>query len=187
MPLGPFGAIVADPPWLFENRSPKGMMKNAAMHYDCLSVDEICKLGSEIAFSLARDCCLFLWATSPTLPDALRVMAAWGFTFKTIAFMWAKRSRLDRAWHMGPGYWTRSNGELVLFGTMGSPKRRSCAVRQLIVSPVREHSRKPDEIFGRIEALVGGPYLELFSRTTRPGWTVWGDEVGRFPVARAAE
>lgn len=81
---------------------------------------------------------------------------------------------------MGTGYWTRANPEQCLLFTRGSPKRLSASIEKLIVSPRREHSRKPDEIYERIEKLVGGPYLELFSRQERAGWKTWGNQVGKF-------
>ena len=123
-----------------------------------------------VADLAAPDCCLFLWATNPMLPQALDVMASWGFAYKTVAFCWAKRTKHGK-WHIGTGYWTRANAELCLFGTRGKPKRLSRAVRMLVEAPVREHSRKPDEVRRRIEELVPGPYLELFARETAPNWT----------------
>src|SRR5271167_3968614 len=78
------------------------------------------------------------------------------------------------------GYWTLSSSEVCLLGTRGKPKRLNADVRQGIISPDREHSRKPDGIHDRIERLVAGPYLELFARQTRPGWSAWGNEVNKF-------
>jgi N6-adenosine-specific RNA methylase IME4 len=124
------------------------------------------------------------------IPHALEVMAAWGFTYKTIGFVWAKTtSRTDMSWapkyHMGLGYWTRANVEIVLLGVRGKPKRTGKGVRQLIVAPKREHSRKPDEFYERAERLCDGPYLELFSRQSRPGWSAFGNEVGKFDEVAA--
>jgi MT-A70 len=79
---------------------------------------------------------------------------------------------------IGCGYWTRANPEQCLLATRGHPSRRSRGVRKLVVAPRREHSRKPDEIYERIEALCDGPYLEMFARHSRPGWAAWGTEVG---------
>lgn len=131
----------------------------------------------------ADDCTLFLWAVRPLLPEALDVGRAWGFTYKTTAFTWAKTTRVSGAWHMGLGYWTRANPEDCLLFTRGHPRRLAKDVRQLIVAPVREHSRKPDEVYARVERLVGGPYLEMFARQQWPGWTVWGNETGKFAEA----
>jgi N6-adenosine-specific RNA methylase IME4 len=86
---------------------------------------------------------------------------------------------------VGMGYWTRSNSEFCLLGTRGKPKRLNADVRQAIIEPRREHSRKPDCVYNRIERLVAGPYLELFARTTRPGWTSWGNQVGKFAEVAA--
>lgn len=182
LPRGSFGAIVADPPWRFATWSDAGKGKSPENHYETMTVDDIANLP---VWSLALpNCALFLWATMPMLPEALRVIHAWGFEYKTVAFTWAKRSRTDSGWHFGCGYWTRANAELCLLGTRGHPLRKSRAVRQLIVAPVREHSRKPVEALERVETLVGGPYLELFARERRPGWTTWGDEVGLFDAAQ---
>lgn len=178
LPLFRYGAILADPPWSYKNWSePKGH-RNASSHYSCMSIEDIKALP--VNHVAAQDCALFLWVTDPLLPAGLEVMAAWGFAFKTVAFTWAKRSRTDTAWHMGCGYWTRANPEMCLMGTRGQPRRRSCSVRQLVVAPVRQHSRKPVEIHQGIEKLVDGPYLELFARDSRPGWDCGGNEVGKF-------
>jgi hypothetical protein len=108
---------------------------------------------------------------------ALEVIEAWGFIHKTTAFTWAKRSEHDESWHFGMGYWTRANPEVCWLATRGHPKRIHADVAQLIVSPVMEHSRKPNEIYTRIERLVDGPYLELYARRERQGWLTWGNEL----------
>jgi N6-adenosine-specific RNA methylase IME4 len=178
LPMFKYQAILADPPWQFENYSQAGERKSAKRHYETMPTEDIAALP--VGHLASRDCVLFLWAVAPMLRDAFRVMDAWGFEYKTIGFTWAKRSRRDRGWHMGPGYWTRANGEICLLGTTGQPKRKSAGVRSLIVDPVREHSRKPDCTHERIERLVPGPYAELFARTRRIGWDSWGKEVGKF-------
>jgi N6-adenosine-specific RNA methylase IME4 len=130
---------------------------------------------------------LFLWATDPLLPKALELIKAWGFTYKTVGFYWAKtnkRANLEALtpedFFTGLGYWSRANVEQCLLATRGSPPRMAKDVRRLVVSPRREHSRKPEEIYGRIERLACGPYLELFARQSRPGWDRWGDQTGMF-------
>lgn len=149
-----------------------------------MTIEEICKIP--VADWAAEDCALFLWITDPQLPQGLRVMEAWGFRYTTVAFYWAK---LRRAWkgpgidpsadfHMGLGYWTRANPEICLLGVRGRPVRKARDVRKLVVSPVREHSRKPDEIRDQILRLVDGPALEMFARSSHPGWDAWGKEVG---------
>src|ERR1700730_15421763 len=132
----------------------------------------------------AGDCVLFLWATDPLLPRAFEVIAAWGFAYKTVAFTWAKTTKDGAGFPIGCGYWTRANPEQCLLATRGRPQRLSRAVPQLIISPRREHSRKPDEAYERIEALVPGPYLELFARAPRAGWAAWGYAVATGPADR---
>ena len=135
----------------------------------------------------ADDAVLFLWVTWPTLLQATALIEAWGFAYKTCAFCWVKAKatqidlfRDDMDGQVGLGYWTRANSEGCLLATKGKPKRLNADVRQAILEPRREHSRKPDCTYQRIERLVAGPYLELFARTQRPGWTAWGNEVGKF-------
>jgi len=184
LPKHHFRTIVADPPWQFKTWSKKGTEKSAEQHYDTMTLDDIKALPVwDVA---AEDCLLLLWAVNPMLPQALDVMEAWGFTYKTVGFCWAKASKnSDPAWapkwHMGLGYWTRANVEICLLGVRGKPKRCSKSVRQLLVDPVREHSRKPDEFYRRVMRLAAGPYLEMFSRQEREGWTTWGNERQRFP------
>lgn len=124
------------------------------------------------------DCALFLWATFPQLPEALRLIRAWGFSYKTVAFVWLKTNRKARTWFYGLGFWTRSNAEICLLATKGHPKRQAANIHQLIVSPVERHSKKPDEARDRIVALMGDlPRIELFARQETPGWEVRGNEV----------
>ena len=124
------------------------------------------------------DCALFLWATFPQLPEALRLIRAWGFSYKTVAFVWLKTNRKARTWFYGLGFWTRSNAEICLLATKGHPKRQAANIHQLIVCPVERHSKKPDEARDRIEALMGDlPRIELFARQETPGSEVWGNEV----------
>lgn len=139
-----------------------------------------------VAEQAADDCALFLWTIKPMLPICLAVGEAWGFEFKTRAFCWVKTTVNGRE-HVGMGHWTRANPEDCFLFTRGHPRRLTKDVRELITAPVREHSRKPDEVYDRIEALVPGPYLELFSRTTRSGWNQVGDQVGRWDVRQAPQ
>jgi N6-adenosine-specific RNA methylase IME4 len=103
-------------------------------------------------------------------------MEAWGFTYKTVAFVWVKTTKAGTP-ATGMGFWTRSNAEIVLLGTRGHPKRLAKNVGQIILAPRGEHSVKPEEVQDRIEALVPGPYLELFARRARPGWACHGDQL----------
>jgi N6-adenosine-specific RNA methylase IME4 len=172
------GAVLADPAWSFAVRSPKGEGRSASQHYACMTLEAIAALP--VAEWAASDSWLFLWATTPMLPQALCVMESWGFTYSGNAFAWVKLNPSGVGFHMGCGFTTRKNLELCLLGKRGRPRINSHSVRELIVAPRREHSRKPDEQYARIERLVAGPYLELFARQQWPGWTAVGDEVDRF-------
>ena len=193
LPSGPFGAILADPPWSFrswsdkgKNRAPDAMVRQkglAERHYATMPLADIRKLP--VGDVAARDCCLFLWAVDCMLPEALEVGRGWGFTFKTVAFTWVKEKTGRDGFHISLGYWTRGNPEQCLLFTRGAPKRQSAAVRQLLLAPRREHSRKPDETHERIEQLTAGPCLEMFARAPRPGWSVWGNQLHRFDPAAA--
>src|SRR6185436_14547041 len=132
-----------------------------------------------------NDCVLFLWIVQTQIPQASKLLTAWGFQFKSVAFIWNKGEGLplfpdDVVLQMGMGKWTRAEFEQCWLATRGSPKRLAADVRQVLTERRREHSRKPDGIHERIERLVAGPYLELFARQRRPGWDVWGNEVDKF-------
>ena len=143
-----------------------------------MSIDELCALPVETLAE--KDCLLFLWATFPQLPEALRLIRAWGFTFKTVAFVWLKLNKKSPTWFYGLGYWTRGNAEICLLAKRGKPKRRSAGVHQFIISPVEEHSKKPDVTRDKIIELAGDlPRVELFARPQAPGWDVWGREADR--------
>jgi N6-adenosine-specific RNA methylase IME4 len=179
--LNHYRVIYADPPWTFSTYSRKGKGRSAEAYYDCMSLADIKALP--VAEWAAADCMLLLWTTDPLLPTALDVLSAWGFTYKTVGFYWAKLNKSadpiiyrDTSFFAGLGFWTRANPEMCLLATRGHPHRRNANVRKLIVSPRREHSRKPDEAYGRIERLCEGPYLEMFARSSRPGWDGWGAE-----------
>jgi N6-adenosine-specific RNA methylase IME4 len=172
------GALLIDPLWRFKVRSRKGEGRSACQHYRTLTIDEI--KAFPVADLAAADSWLFLWAPTPHLPVAFDVLTAWGFSYSGTAFCWAKLNKSGVGFHMGMGYSTRKNVELCLLGRRGHPPIQAHDVRELIVAPRREHSRKPDERYARIERLCAGPYLELFARQQRQGWTALGDEVDRF-------
>jgi len=112
------------------------------------------------------------------LPEALRVITAWGFRYKTVAFVWLKQNRKSQGWFFGMGYWTRSNAEICLFAARGHPKRQSKGVHQFIISPIEAHSKKPDIVREKITELMGDvPRVELFARQAPPDWDVWGNEI----------
>ena len=131
-----------------------------------------------VADLAAPDSALFLWATFPQLPEALRLIEAWGFTYKSVAFVWLKKNKKADSWFYGLGFWTRGNAEICLLATKGHPKRQAADIHQFIISPIQEHSRKPEEAREKIVALMGDvPRVELFARQSPPGWDVWGNEV----------
>ncbi|QBQ53247.1 MT-A70 family methyltransferase [Nitrosococcus wardiae] len=180
-----YRVIYADPPWTFKTYSKKGIGRSAEAHYDCLSIEEICRIP--VNEWTTPDALLFLWVTDPLLPRAMEVIQAWGFTYKTVGFYWMKLNKSaqisqlsEKDFFTGLGFWTRANPEMCLLATKGQPKRKSSNVRRLIISPRREHSRKPDETYQRIEQLTDGPYLEMFARRARLGWDGWGNQTVLF-------
>ena len=187
IPLGGFRAIVADPGWPYCTFSDKGKERSADNHYKCLSLGEIAALPvRELA---AKDCHLFLWVTGPCLVQGMHipVIERWGFKPSSDVFVWLKVKKglgltevTENVFTMGLGHTTRKNAEYVVLGRRGSPRRKTKAMHQLILAPRREHSRKPDKFFERVEAYCEGPYVELFARQSRPNWTSWGDELTKF-------
>ena len=138
-----------------------------------MSIDELCALP--VADLAAPDSALFLWATFPQLPEALRLIREWGFTYKSVAFVWLKKNRKADSWFYGLGFWTRANAEVCLLATRGHPKRQAANIHQFIISPIEAHSKKPDEARDKIVALMGDlPRVELFARQIPPGWDVCG-------------
>lgn len=141
-----------------------------------MSLDELCNLPiKDIA---AEDCALFLWVTLPMLYESARLLQAWGFQYKTVAFVWLKQNKKSDSLFWGLGHWTRANAEICILATKGHPKRQSASVHQIIISHIEEHSKKPAEARERIVQLMGElPRIELFARQSTPGWDVWGNEV----------
>lgn len=180
------GVILADPPWHFMTRSARGEGRSASQHYktDRTGIEEIKALP--VPQLAADDCVLLMWMVDWAPAAALEVIQAWGFEHKTTAFTWVKQNKSSYGMFMGQGYWTRANPEQCWLATRGSPKRLNADVRQLVIAKIDEHSRKPDEIYTRIEQLVGGPYLELYARRPRKNWTSWGNELPP-PVHHDAE
>lgn len=167
--------IYADPPWNFNFQKRKGLSDEAkGKLYPTMNGKDIINLPIK---DLANDnCILFLWIMNSELPLALKCIDSWGFIYKTIAFTWVKTTK--NTYHFGGGNWTRSNPEICLLATKGKPKRVSASVRNLVISRLREHSRKPDEIREAIVELCGDlPRIELFARQHYQGWDSWGNEV----------
>lgn len=186
---GGFGCILSDPPWSFLTYGKRRTIPHRAAeeHYQTMTAEEL--RAMPVAQVAARDCALFMWIVDSHLAEAIDLGRAWGFEFKTVAFIWAKAASVNDQFgffppetvhRIGMGYWTRKQAEICLMFTRGKPRRIGKGVRQIIQEPRREHSRKPDETFARVEALVGGPYLELFARQQWPGWAVWGNQTDKF-------
>lgn len=169
------GAVYMDPPWHFQTRSAAGEGRSANTHYTTGLIDRIMSDLAPVKDIAADSAVLLMWMVDWGPRLALALIEALGFEHKTTAFTWAKSE--GDGWHMGQGFWTRANPEDCWLATRGSPKRLHADVRQLIVAPVTEHSRKPDETYERIERLVEGPYLELYARHPRQGWVSWGNEL----------
>jgi N6-adenosine-specific RNA methylase IME4 len=179
-PTGTYRSILTDPAWPFTTYSDKGKDRSPEKHYDCMTIGDIA--GLPVGDLADKDCVLFMWAPGTWIANGVAqwIMEwGWGFKPKTFGFVWTKE-KPSGAEHVGLGYWSRDNPEFCLLGTRGRPKRLSAAVRKWMHSAVREHSRKPDEIYDRVEALSEGPYVELFARTQREGWASWGNETDKF-------
>jgi len=181
--------ILADPPWKYNSRMAEGKgakRSSSDDYYNTMTIDEIKKL--KVKDILSKDSMLFIWGTWPKIREVFEVIDAWGFTYKTCAFVWVKRNKLyneKRAMlrggiddFMGQGRWSRGNSEFCLLATKGKPKRLSADVRQIIYSPIRAHSQKPDEQYQLIERLNSCKNkIELFARKEFEGWDCFGDEI----------
>jgi len=183
MELRKYRVVYADPPWNFAAYSLKGKGMSAEAHYNTMPLADIKRV--DLASITEDDCVLLMWVADPFIKQAMEVVEAWGFTYKTVGFYWIKTGSDGVKLPIGNGYWTRANPEQCWLATKGHPKRLNADVRKLIVSPRREHSRKPDEVYDAIERLCPGPYLEVFARQRRGGeWTSWGDQVDAGPTER---
>lgn len=172
----PFSTLLADPPWRFINRTGKVAPEHARLsRYDTMSTDEIARLPvPEIS---ATNSHLYLWVPNALIADGLRVMADWGFTYKS-HIVWAKRRKDGGPDGRGVGFYFRNVTEMLLFGVRGSMRTLAPGRRQvnMIETRKREHSRKPDEQYELIESCSPGPYLEMFARYPHEGWQAWGNE-----------
>nr|WP_049775394.1 MT-A70 family methyltransferase [Hyphomicrobium denitrificans] len=172
---GAYDFIMADPPWRFELYSEKGEEKSAQAHYRTMTIGDIRALP--VAGLAADDCLLWMWATAPMLDEQIGVLKAWGFEFKTSG-VWVKTTVNDKI-AFGTGYVLRNAHEPFLIGTRGNPETAR-NVRSVVMGRVREHSQKPEEAYRAAEQMMpGARRVELFSRTNRKGWDVWGDETGK--------
>jgi N6-adenosine-specific RNA methylase IME4 len=172
-----FSTVLADPPWQFQNRTGKMAPEHKRLsRYATMTLDDILALPVEA--SLNETAHLYLWVPNALLPEGLRVLAAWGFHYKS-NIVWHKIRKDGGPDGRGVGFYFRNVTELVLFGVRG-PNARTLAPgrRQVnfLATQKREHSRKPDELYPLIEACSPGPYLEMFARGSREGWTTWGNQ-----------
>ena len=178
--------IYADPPWKYEFSPTAG--RAIENHYPTMDIETLKNIP--VLNICSSDCILFLWVTFPKLLDGLDLMKSWGFKYRTVAFVWVKTNKkynpnqssflpyesFDSFY--GMGHYTRSNAEIVILGKRGAIKSKDHSVSQLIYSPRRKHSQKPDEVKSKIEKIMGDlPRIELFAREKTKGWDVWGNEV----------
>lgn len=172
-----FATILADPPWRFTNRTGKMAPEHRRLsRYGTMTLDEIAALP--VAKFAAERAHLYLWVPNALLPEGLRVMEAWGFTYKS-NIVWHKVRKDGGSDGRGVGFYFRNVTELVLFGIRGKDARTLAPGRRqvnLIATRKREHSRKPDELYPIIEACSPAPRIELFARGVREGWATWGDQ-----------
>lgn len=165
--------IYADPPWQYNDKSLN--RGGAERHYKTTANSDLENI--DVQSVCDDDCIMFMWATFPKMQEALELMAAWGFTYKTNAFTWVKKNKIKDSWFWGMGRWTRSNAEICLIGVKGKPKRLDMGVHSIIEAKVMDHSQKPQEARDKILRLVGDlPRLEMFARSAQQGWDVFGDE-----------
>lgn len=191
LPCNHFAVAHADVPWAFKAYSDLGLERAPEAHYSTMSVMDIARF--DVGAHMRRDSYLFFWVTGPhiAIGSHIPIMKSWGFEPVAIAFVWVKLNANwhprwlgyveDAMWFMGLGHTTRQNAEYVVLGRRGSPPERlSKSIHQIIAQPRREHSRKPDEVYKRIEQYADGPYLDLFGREQREKWTVRGNESDKF-------
>ncbi|KKN00938.1 hypothetical protein LCGC14_1132680 [marine sediment metagenome] len=174
--------IYADPPWEYKDKHNGNDNKKYNIinpTYPVMTQGDICNLGINLRSYTANNCILFMWAVFPQLKEALEVIKAWGFEYKTLGFNWVK-TRNNGGYYFGIGHYTKSSSEICLIGMRGklSEIKVSDKVHNLVVSPLRGHSRKPDEIRDKIVEFCGDkPRIELFARQKVEGWDSWGNEI----------
>ena len=169
--------IYADPPWSYSDTQKSGgnAYFGASVRYTTMNNKDICKLP--ICNLADNNCTLFMWATSPLLPEALATIKDWGFKYKTIGFVWNKQTK-NGINISNMGRWTMGNVEICLIAVKGKPHRIVKNIKQLVSAERKRHSEKPEEVRKRIVELMGDlPRIELFARQKTEGWDVWGNEV----------
>lgn len=177
-----YNIIYADPPWQYgDKRTGKGKNNpngagGAEKHYKTMRTEDICNLPIK---NIADDnCMLFMWTTSPMMFEAEKVIKAWGFDYKTFGFVWVKMTNdMSKVRGDGIGNYTIQNAEYCLIGLRGKYWRNKTGVKQILLDPKQEHSKKPSEARERILELCGDlPRIELFARQHADGWDCWGNE-----------
>jgi N6-adenosine-specific RNA methylase IME4 len=192
---GGWACVACDAPLNYDTWSPAGQGRAPSKHYRTHQLEAVATL-LPLQPALARGAWVFLWTSGARLEKTRTLMSEWGFTYSTVAFFWFKTkssngagpklistSDIEAEFFFGLGKTTRQNVEFCLLGRRGRPKRVARNVRQVIVAPRREHSRKPDEFYERVERFCPGPRLKLFGRESRLGWSVWGDEATKFDLS----
>jgi N6-adenosine-specific RNA methylase IME4 len=170
-----YNLILADPAWKYRDKANAG--KRGAEHkYACMTVEQIKALN--VPAIAAPNCALFIWTTWPFMGDALQVIKAWGFTYKTCGFLWVKTNPKSGGIATGMGHYTRANTEPCLLAVRGKLKVIAHDVPQVLLAARAEHSVKPKHVHRRIVELYGDlPRIELFARDRFEKWDVWGNEV----------
>lgn len=172
-----YNIIYADPPWSYKVWHKKGTSRTAESYYKTMEQENLEALGNTIEKIADKNCALFMWVTFPCLVEGLQTIKAWGFEYKTCGFCWIKTNKRSGTPFWGMGHWTRANAEVCLIATKGNISRVSKSVHQVIMSPIEEHSKKPDIVRDKIVELIGElPRIELFARQHIDGWDCWGDE-----------
>lgn len=172
-----YNIIYADPPWNYRDKRDKHprLCGGAAAHYKTMKIEDIKNLP--VRNIADENCILFLWATFPCLPEALEVIKAWGFEYKTLGFNWIKTNKKNDKPFFGIGHYTKSGSEICLIAIKGRPNIIDNSISSTLIAPREEHSKKPDIVRDRIVQLCGDvPRIELFARQVANGWDGWGDE-----------
>lgn len=181
--VAPCRVLSADPAWLFGDPLP-GKSRGASSNYPCMTLAEICNFELP---PIADDAWLTLWRVGSMQHEALAVARAWGFSPPVSEIVWVKTTDDGRRVRMGMGRTVRNAHEVALICRRGKPSRAHADVPSVIFAPRGRHSEKPAAFYSAIERLAAGPYVELFARVERPGWTCYGNELGRAPQAAAAK
>ncbi len=181
--MSKYQVILADPPWQYGAWAKNSGSRTAESFYRTMPTKKICEMAPMVDELADDNCALFLWGTPPMLDDAREVLEAWGFRYVTWAFVWVKMVKDGSRPKMGMGHYTRGNAEPCLLGLRGRMPVADKGVHQIIMAPLREHSRKPDDQYHRINRLYPeSKKIEMFARSRNEGFDVWGNEVDKFDI-----